>query len=221
MDFQINVMPEPVAAKHLARLAQLETVLLGHFLQRGILSPGIGPVLAELRACGTAVTLSLPAQDSTMLHHAAGLLRSGDVLIIDRRGDDTHACLGGGVALALANSKAAGVVIDGRHTDTRELVEIGMPVWSRGSSALTTRIQGIGGAMNVPVSCGGVPVIAGDAVLADEHGVVVIPRGELGAVLARAEALKEVTDRTIAGVEAGERIGALSGATAIVAAKLC
>lgn len=95
-----------------------------------------------------------------------------------------------------------------------------MPVWSRGASALTTRIQGIGGAMNAPVSCGGVPVIAGDAVLADEHGVVVIPRGELGAALARAEALKEITDRTIAGVETGERIGALSGASAIVAAKL-
>ncbi|MEQ8445151.1 MAG: RraA family protein [Pelagibacterium sp.] len=220
MDFLIDVMPEPVAANLLARLARLETVLLGHFLQRGILSPGIGPVSAELRACGTAVTLSLPAQDSTMLHHAAGLLRPGDVLVIDRRGDDIYACLGGGVALALVNSKAAGVVIDGRHTDTRELVEIGMPVWSRGASALTTRIQGIGGAMNAPVSCGGVPVIAGDAVLADEHGVVVIPRGELGAALARAEALKEITDRTIAGVEAGERIGALSGASAIVAAKL-
>ncbi|SDX12713.1 RraA family protein [Roseicitreum antarcticum] len=216
MTFKLDPMPTPVADPLLARLAGFETVLFGHFLDRGLMDPGIAPAAPVTRVVGTAVTLSLPGLDSTLLHHAAGLLRPGDILVIDRRGDRSAACLGGGVARAIVNAGAAGVVIDGCHTDTSELAAMGLPVFSRGASALTTRLQRLGGALNRPVSVGGVPVLAGDAILADALGVVAFHISELEASLTRADALLALTTRTIAGVEGGALIGALSGASDMV-----
>jgi len=216
MDLTVRKMPEPIAEDRLKRFAGFETVLFGHFLNRGVLDPGIQPVGQVRSIVGRAITLSLPAQDSTLLHHAAGLAGPGDVVVIDRRGDTRHACLGGGVATSLMNSGVSGVVIDGCHTDTSELASMGLPVWSRGASALTTRIQGQGGALNVPVCVGGVPILPGDAVLADEHGVVSLHIEDLDNALERAEALLAVTSRTIGCVEAGEPIGEVSGASELV-----
>lgn len=221
MAFMIDPMPTSLDAPLLARLAGFETVLFGHFLDRGILDAGVLPATPVGTITGTAVTLSLPGLDSTLLHHAAGLLRPGDVLVIDRRGDRTAACLGGGVARAILNSGAVGVVIDGCHTDTAELVDMGLPVFSRGASVLTTRLQGQGGALNRPVCVGGVPILAGDAILADALGVVAIHADELDAALTQADALLDLTKRTIAGVEAGQMIGALSGASDIVTNDAC
>lgn len=220
MSFTVDPMPRALPRDHLAQLSGYETVLFGHFLDRGVLDPGILPVAANMKTAGTAVTLTLPGLDSTLLHFAAGQLRPGDVLVIDRRGDRRAACLGGGVAQAILNSGAAGVVIDGCHTDTEELVELGLPVFSRGAAALTTRIQGLGGALNRPVSAGGVPVMAGDAILADASGVVAIHASELAGVLVQAASLLALTDRTIAGVKQGDLIGALSGANEIVARRI-
>ncbi|SOH95626.1 Regulator of RNase E activity RraA [Monaibacterium marinum] len=220
MTYALDPMPAAISASLLSRLGAFETVLFGHFLDRGVLDPSVAPVFPVGTVVGTAVTLSLPALDSTLLHHAAGLLRPRDVLMIDRRGDRTAACLGGGVARALLNAGAAAVVIDGRHTDTGELSAIGLPVFSRGPSILTTRLQGQGGALNRPVSVGGVPILAGDAILADALGVVAIHAAELESTLTRADALLALTERTIVGVEAGQRIGDLSGASAIVASNM-
>lgn len=217
MSYILDPMPQALPPAALARLGGFETVLLGHFLDRGVMDPGIRPVGVAGTVMGTAVTLTLPGFDSTLLHHAAGLLRPGDVLVIDRRGDTRAACLGGGVARAIRNAGAAGVVIDGCHTDTAELQELGLPVFSRGASVLTTRLTGLGGAMNRPVCAGGVPVLAGDAILADALGVVAVHADELSGVLDRAGALQALTDRTIAGVTRGEKIGALSGASDMVA----
>lgn len=217
MTYILDPMPQAIAPQSLARLCAFETVLLGHFLYRGMLDPAIRPVAATPRVVGTAVTLTLPGFDSTLLHHAAGMLRQGDVLVIDRCGDHKAACLGGGVAMAIRNSGAAAVVIDGCHTDTEELAALGLPVFSRGASAQTTRLTGQGGALNRPVSVGGVPVLAGDAILADGLGVVSLHAVELSEILAQAEALQALTDTTIAGVARGERIGDLSGASEMVA----
>lgn len=220
MTYSLAAMPTAISAERLKRLARFETVLLGHFLDRGVMEPGVRPVAPVPRLAGTAVTLCLPGFDSTLLHHAAGLLRPGDVLVIDRRGDRQAACLGGGVARAIRNAGAAGVVIDGCHTDTRELAELGLPVFSRGAAVLTTRLTGQGGALNCPVSVGGVPVLAGDAILADDLGVVSLHAAELDGVLAQAEALQALTDRTLAGVAEGRPIGEMSGASAMVAARI-
>jgi len=218
--YKVNDMPDQIAVEDAARLGALETATIGHTRQMGFAAPRIQAVQTGVSIVGTAVTLAIPGQDSTLLHHVSGLLRPGDVLVIDRLGDTRHACFGGGVALASRNSGYAGVVIDGPHTDTAEILEIGFPVWSTGPSPITTRLYDIGGAFNVPVSCGGAAVLPGYAVLADDSGVVFIAPEDLEGTITTAE------EKTIRGARskerqgAGERLGAISGATDLVKARI-
>lgn len=214
--YKMNALPAQVDDTALERLSRLETATIGHFLHYGFASPTIQRAVPGPAVVGTAVTLALPGQDSTLLHHVVGLLRPGDFLVIDRLGDTRHACFGGGVALASSKTGYAGTVIDGRHTDTSEIAETGFPVWSTGPSPITTRLYDIGGAFNVPVCCGGAAVLPGDAVLADESGVLFVHGDDLEWVLSTAEDKTARGDATMKRVAAGEKLGALSGASALV-----
>ena len=173
------------------------------------------------RVVGTAVTLAIAGPDSTLLHHAAGLLRPGDILVVDRLGDDKYACWGGGVAVAVKATGAVAGIVDGPCTDLAEIIASDFPIWARGLAPITTRLYDLGGGMNVPVSCGGAVVMPGDAVLADESGVLVIPRDEVLAVAERALAMQDTGKAREASVrDAGARLGELSGASAKVLAGL-
>lgn len=219
--YQIGAPPPQIDADLARRFAAVEIATIGHFRHRGFVHHAIQALApAHGTLVGTAVTVAIPATCSTLLHHAVGVLRPGDVLVIDRLGDDRHACLGGGVAFAVKTAGAVGVVLDGPCTDPQEIAEVGLPVWCRGVSAITTRLNNLGGGLNVPVSCGNVPVLPGDVVLADACGVLVLPVAEAEAVLIEAEARQARAGRFKARVAAGEKLGDLSGASALVAAAL-
>lgn len=218
--YQLNALPSPLKPALLTKLLRVETATVGHFRHWGFMAPTIRAVLPARRIAGVAVTLILPPQDSTLLHHVLGLLRPGDVLVIDRLGDRKHACWGGGTAAAAVAAGIAGAIIDGVHTDTSEVLAAGLPLWTRGPSPTTTRLYNLGGAFNVPVSCGGVAVNPGDAVLADKSGVLVLPPHEAEAVANVALDKQQqglVLQQRIAG---GERLGDISGASAMVEAAL-
>jgi regulator of RNase E activity RraA len=172
----------------------------------------IQPLLAR-RVVGTAVTVAIPGPDSTLLHHALGLVRPGDIIIVDRLGDDRHACWGGGVTIAAKAAGAVAGIVDGPCTDEAEILASDFPVWCRGLSPVTTRIYDLGGGLNIPIACGGAVVLPGDAILADESGVLVLRPGEVRSV---AEAAIERQNRgreREAQVKAGAKLGDLSGAT--------
>ena len=214
--YQVNDLPVPIAAPLLTELQHVETATVGHFRHWGFMDSGIQGVLPDKRIVGTAVTLAIPAQDSTLLHHVLSLVRPGDILVIDRLGDHKHACWGGGVTIAAKAAGLAGGIIDGVHTDTSEIRQADMPLWSRGPSPITTRLYNLGGAFNVPVSCGGVCVQPGDAILADENGVLVLPPDEVATVVETALAKQQRGLQTQQRVAAGEKLGDISGATAMV-----
>lgn len=221
MAYKINEMPAQIAQDDLDLLVQCETATLGHWRQFGFLDRRIQPVLPQKRIVGTAVTIAIPGPDSTLLHHLLGMLRPGDFVIVDRLHDDRYACWGGGVTVAAKAAGAVGAAVDGPCTDREEIIASDFPMWCRGLSPITTRLYDLGGAINVPVSCGNTVVMPGDAVLADESGVVVINPAEV-----RAEALKAIeTQNRGKAREASMRdpsvkLGELSGATAKVLAKL-
>jgi 4-hydroxy-4-methyl-2-oxoglutarate aldolase len=147
-----------------------EPATISHFRLMRFPNKTIRPACPVTRIVGQAVTLALPAADSTLLHHAVHMLRPDDVLVIDRLGDEHHACLGGGRARDCASGVAA-VIIDGPIADPLERRELGLPVWASGVSSITTRLLDTGGLMNTAICCGGAVVGPGDLVIADEGGI--------------------------------------------------
>jgi regulator of RNase E activity RraA len=219
--YQIGAPPAQIDPDLVAGFAGVEVATIGHFRHRGFVHHSLRP-LAPLSGtlCGTAVTVAIPGTDSTMLHHALSLVRPGDVVVIDRLGDDRHACLGGGVAFAMKCAGVLAAVLDGPCTDADEILEVGLPVFCRGVSAITSRLNDLGGALNLPISCGNVPVLPGDVVVLDGCGVLVIPPDEAAEVLAEAQVRQARDNRNRPRVEAGEKLGDLSGASRMVAAAM-
>ncbi len=138
--------------------------------------------------------------------------------MVDRLGDDRHACWGGGVTIAAKAAGALAGIVDGPCTDLTEIQDSDFPMWCRGMAPITTRIYDLGGMLNRPVSCGGAVVMPGDAILADESGVLVLPPDEAEAVAEAAIARQERGEQNQDKVRAGAKLGDLSGATAKVLA---
>ena len=219
--YTIKDMPQPIPDADLDLLAQVESATLGHWRHFGFLHRSIQPLLPGRRVVGTAVTIAIPGPDSTLLHHLLGLVRPGDFIIVDRLHDERHACWGGGVTIAAKAAGVVGAAIDGPCTDPEEIRQSDLPVWCRGLSSVTTRLYDLGGAINVPVSCGNTVVQPGDAVLADESGVVVLPPPEVASE-ARA-AIKKQEAGAARQIEIRNRkvlIGDRSGASEKVRAQL-
>jgi regulator of RNase E activity RraA len=215
-DYRIRPMPAPLHAGLVEKLLKVETATVGHSRHWGFMDRGIQPLIRTRRVAGTAVTLAIPGPDSTLLHHALGLLRPGDILVVDRLGDDRHACWGGGVTIAAKTAGAVAGVVDGPCTDLTEIHDSDFPMWCRGMAPITTRLYNLGGMLNCPVSCGGVVVQPGDAILADESGVLVLPVDEAEAVADAAIARQARGEATQNRVRGGERLGDISGATRMV-----
>jgi 4-hydroxy-4-methyl-2-oxoglutarate aldolase len=147
------------------------------------------------RIAGPAFTVQCPPGDNLMLHAAIHRAAPGSVIVVDAGGDVDHALAGGNVCAVAQRRGVAGFVADGVLRDLAEIRESAFPVFARG-------VLPIPGAkaqarpLNVRVRCGGVLVEAGDVVVADEEGVVVVPRGRRAEVLdaARAQLAKEAED---------------------------
>ncbi|WP_144630916.1 RraA family protein [Bordetella genomosp. 13] len=215
--YAIGATPPALDPQVFHWLKDVETATVGHFRHWGFMDARIQPLEHRRRVIGRAITVALPGQDSTLLHHALSQLAPGDIVVVDRLGDRKHACWGGGVTQGAVAAGAAGAVVDGMCTDPSEIAASGLPVWCRGVSPITTRIYDIGGMLNMPVSCGGVVVNPGDVILADENGVLVLPPGEVEEV-ARAALQKQARQAANAEkISRGERLGDLSGASAHVA----
>ena len=217
--YVVEPMPAPISAEVIALLEQTETATVGHWRHWGFVDRRIQGLLRR-RVAGTAVTLQIPGPDSTLLHHALGLLRPGDILVVDRLGDDRHACWGGGVTVAAKAAGAKAGVVDGPCTDIEEVEASDFPLWCRGLAPITTRIYDLGGRLNVPVAIGGTVVMPGDAVLCDESGVLVLPPGEAESEARTAIARQERGLGNQEKVAKGAKLGDLSGASAKVQAGL-
>ncbi len=146
---------------------------IGHMTDFGFLK-GLKPLLQDFHFVGNAVTVQIPHMDSVAVHKAVDIAQEGDVILIDTSGDQDRAPVGEIVAYAYKHKKVAAIIVDGCITDVRAIRKMGLPVFSRGVSPLTTRSLGIEGGINVPISVCGVTVHPGDLVVGDDDGVFVI-----------------------------------------------
>jgi len=214
--FTLRPLPPRIDAELLTLLRQAEPATIGHFLDKGFMDPGVRSYFPDMRIAGTAVTVRSPGADAVIIHHALGECRPGDILVIDRCGDHKHACAGGAVAYAARKAGIIGIVVDGMVTDIGELRMYGVPVWARGLSTITQKKLGLGGAFCVPVSCGGVAVRPGDAVFADENGVLVLDPADIAWAAQRAIGLQQEEKKTLARIDAGEKIADIVGSGALI-----
>ncbi|MCQ6256669.1 RraA family protein [Pseudomonas sp. Q11] len=212
----IKELPQQIATEELSILLAAEPATIGHFVTKGILSAHIKAHFQDIRAVGTAVTVRMPGADGGILHYAMGCARPGDFLIVDRCGERVTAAMGGAMAYAAKQAGIAGIVIDGFVTDLSELRQHGVPIWSWGASAITTRVKGEEGEFCTPVQCGGVVVHPGDAVVADENGIVVITPGQVLPLARRAIAFQENEKITLARLANGEKFPDVTGSRSII-----
>ncbi|HEX2116409.1 MAG TPA: RraA family protein [Alphaproteobacteria bacterium] len=212
--FVLNELPPQVPRELTDLLVKAEPATIGHFLDFGFMDPELRALLPDKRIAGTAVTCRFSGIDGTIVHYALGQLRPGDILVIDRAGDRRHAACGGGVCFAARAAGALGIIIDGPATDIGEIREYGLPVWSRGLSAVTSKRLFTHGEFCVPVTCGGVTVMPGDAILADENGILVLRREQIEAAAKRAITMQQDEKPRLARVAKGERLPDINGTNA-------
>jgi 4-hydroxy-4-methyl-2-oxoglutarate aldolase len=152
----------------------------------GLMKPYLRPVWAGGEAAGTAVTVLAHPGDNWMIHVAVEQCQPGDVLVVGCSADNTDGMFGDLLATSLMARGVKGLIIDAGARDAKSLREMGFPVWSKAISAKGT-VKASLGAVNIPVVCGGVNVIPGDAVIADDDGIVVVRPKDAADVVAKGE----------------------------------
>jgi 4-hydroxy-4-methyl-2-oxoglutarate aldolase len=171
----------------------------------GYLGPGLRPIQDGVRIGGTAVTAVCWPGDNLMIHAAVEQCWAGDLLVVTTTSPSTDGLFGELLATSLAARGVRGLVIDAGVRDVAELRAMGFGVWSAAVSAQGT-VKETAGAVNVPVSVGGQIIRPGDAILADDDGVVCVPRADVGRALTASRerlAKEEKSRKALAGGQLG------------------
>lgn len=162
--------------------AKVADVMAGY----GVAYHEIKPLRPEMRLCGPALTVLTQPGDALYVQRAIDLVQPGDVVVIDATGCRDVAVIGERLAYFMKLRGAAGIVVDGAVRDSVGIVAEGIPTFCRGCCIRIFGSKGPG-AINVPVTVGGVPVEPGDIVLGDADGIVIVPREDAARIIELAD----------------------------------
>jgi 4-hydroxy-4-methyl-2-oxoglutarate aldolase len=183
--------PPRADLQQVARLADYGVATVHEALGRsGLLGPDLRPIQDGARIGGTAVTALCWPGDNLMIHAAVEQCREGDVLVVTTTSPCRDGLFGELFATALRYREVAGLVINTGIRDVADLRALGFPVWSAAVSAQGT-VKATAGAVNVPVVIGGQVIRPGDAILADDDGVMRVRREDVQTGLEASQARLE------------------------------
>ncbi|QZS52489.1 4-carboxy-4-hydroxy-2-oxoadipate aldolase/oxaloacetate decarboxylase [Rhodococcus opacus] len=169
----------------------------------GFLGPKLRPVHLGSRVGGTAVTVLSWPGDNLMIHAAIEQCQPGDLLVVTTTSPSSDGMFGDLFATALQTRGVRGLVTEAGVRDVAELNAMGFPVWSTAVSAQGT-VKATAGAVNIPIIIGGQTIRPGDAVLADDDGVMVVPRGDVDRAIEAAQARTDKEEATRTAFRDGE-----------------
>ncbi|MFE3849614.1 4-carboxy-4-hydroxy-2-oxoadipate aldolase/oxaloacetate decarboxylase [Streptomyces griseorubiginosus] len=180
--------PPKAALKDVDALARHGVATVSEAMGRtGLLGPEVRPVQQGVRVAGTAVTVIGWPGDNLMIHAAVEQCGEGDILVVTTTSPCTDGLFGELFATALKQRGVRGVVMNTGIRDTQELRDMGFAAWSRAVSSQGT-VKATGGSVNVPIAIDGQVINPGDVILADDDGVVVVPRERARETVERSEA---------------------------------
>jgi 4-hydroxy-4-methyl-2-oxoglutarate aldolase len=157
--------------------------------RRGALDYRIRPITRAMRFAGVALTVHSRARDNLAPYAAIAYARPGDVLVVAADAYE-EASVAGDILLGMAKNKGVvALVTDGMVRDVDGLNAVGIPVFARGLTPNSPYKDGPG-TIGLPVALGGVAVDAGDLIVGDQDGLVVVARAALEAVAAALDEVK-------------------------------